>query len=238
MRDWASVGEHVNQSLYQPILAALLERVTPTSDCKPKVLVPGAGLCRLSWEIAGAGYEVEANEYSPLFATIAEVLLNRDTEPRPLCPLAHLFSENFSLENQFFECSVPAPRPFGAERKVVMRMGDFVQLYREGGHGHGVYDAVVTCFFLDTCKEIIEYLEIIAGLLAPGGTWINLGPLNYIPASRLKLCWDEIKVLAERLGLHAEFQTEVDTAYSLQAGVKMYAEQYHAVFFVARKAAA
>ena len=118
---------------------------------------------------------------------------------------------------------------------MVMRMGDFVQLYREGGHGFAAYDAVVTCFFLDTCKEIIEYLEIIAGLLAPGGTWINLGPLNYIPASRLKLCWDEIKVLADRLGLKAELQTEIDTAYSLEAGIKMYAEQYHAVFFVARK---
>ena len=40
-------------------------------------------------------------------------------------------------------------------------------------------DAVLTCFFLDTAKNIFQYIETIAACLKPGGCWINLGPLLY-----------------------------------------------------------
>lgn len=33
----------------------------------------------------------------------------------------------------------------------------------------------VTCFFLDTARNVVEYLETIYGLLKPGGLWINCG---------------------------------------------------------------
>lgn len=234
MRDWALVGEHVQHTVYQPIVDALLHRLG--SEGSRAVLVPGAGICRLAWELAGAGFEVEANEFSPLFATVADVVLNHASSAQKLCPLAHLFSENFSLDNQFFDTDVPCPLPRAAPpRSVKMRMGDFVALYRTDGPGWKPYDAVVTCFFLDTCEDIMVYLEVISALLQPGALWLNLGPLNYTPSSRLKLCWDEVVTVAENLGLIFEETTTVDTAYSLQAGVKMYAEQYHAVFSVARK---
>jgi len=241
-RDWTPVGDHVKDSVYNPIITTLQERLTPRDPAlPPSVLVPGAGLCRLSWELTGAGYAVEANEYSPLFVTVAEALLNRAESTQKLCPLAHLFSENYSFENQFFESSVPTPLPRGSLnaddslRTIDLRVGDFVDCYKAGGPGHRVVDAVVTCFFVDTCVDIIEYLEIIAGLLAPGGIWINLGPLNYIPSSRLKLNWDEVVAIADKLGLKAEFQTSKECAYSLESGIKMYAEMYNAVFFCARK---
>jgi carnosine N-methyltransferase len=37
----------------------------------------------------------------------------------------------------------------------------------------------VTCFFLDTAHNVIEYIERIAAILKPGGLWVNLGPLLY-----------------------------------------------------------
>jgi len=239
MRDWSTVGEHVEIAVYQPIVAALCEYL-PTSggDAQHKVLVPGAGLCRLAWEIAGCrpDFQVEANEFSPLFATVADVVINRAKQPCTLCPLAHLFSECFSLENQFFETETPTPLPLGsAPRGICLRMGDFVALYRKGGPGWQTFDAVVTCFFLDTCKDIVEYLQVISALLRPGGVWVNLGPLNYIPKCRMKLCWDEVAAMAEALGLHWEKKTTVNTAYSLQTGVKMYTETYNTVFAIARK---
>ena len=43
----------------------------------------------------------------------------------------------------------------------------------------GVFDCVVTCFFIDTAHNIVEYLEIIHHCLRKGGAWINLGPLLY-----------------------------------------------------------
>ncbi|GMM34533.1 S-adenosylmethionine-dependent methyltransferase [Saccharomycopsis crataegensis] len=39
------------------------------------------------------------------------------------------------------------------------------------------FDSVVTCFFLDTAINIIEYLYSIHNTLKPGGHWINFGPL-------------------------------------------------------------
>jgi hypothetical protein len=41
------------------------------------------------------------------------------------------------------------------------------------------FDSVVTCFFIDTAHNIVEYVEIINHCLKPGGYWINLGPLLY-----------------------------------------------------------
>lgn len=39
----------------------------------------------------------------------------------------------------------------------------------------GRWGAVVTCFFIDTARNVLNYLRIIHGLLADGGVWINLG---------------------------------------------------------------
>jgi hypothetical protein len=39
----------------------------------------------------------------------------------------------------------------------------------------GRWDCVVTCFFIDTAKNIVEYLDIIRNALTPDGIWINLG---------------------------------------------------------------
>lgn len=35
----------------------------------------------------------------------------------------------------------------------------------------------MTCFFIDTAKNIIDYLNVIYQVLKEGGVWINLGPL-------------------------------------------------------------
>lgn len=39
----------------------------------------------------------------------------------------------------------------------------------------GSWDACVTCFFLDTARNIVRYLEVLHSLLKPGGLWINCG---------------------------------------------------------------
>ena len=44
----------------------------------------------------------------------------------------------------------------------------------------GSWDAVVTCFFIDTAHNIVEYLEIIYKVLKPGGVWINLGVCHLV----------------------------------------------------------
>ena len=78
-----------------------------------------------------------------------------------------------------------------------MCAGDFVEVYSKqpGEHDQiiwvelrsrsqrapfaGEWDAVLTCFFIDTAQNIVSYIETIAILLREGGVWINLGPLLY-----------------------------------------------------------
>ena len=59
-----------------------------------------------------------------------------------------------------------------------MCLGDFVEIY--GGQDNAdFWDAVTTCFFIDTAPVVVEYIDVIYGMLRPGGVWINLGPLLY-----------------------------------------------------------
>jgi hypothetical protein len=44
--------------------------------------------------------------------------------------------------------------------------------------GIGRWDCVVTCFFIDTAKNVVQYLDIIRNVLTPNGIWINLGALT------------------------------------------------------------
>lgn len=60
------------------------------------------------------------------------------------------------------------------------------------------WDAVLTCFFLDTAKNVLLYIRTIARLLPPNGVWANLGPLLYhfseMPNEiSIELSWEEIR---------------------------------------------
>lgn len=57
-----------------------------------------------------------------------------------------------------------------------MVAGEFVEVYSKQP---GTWDCVVTCFFMDTAHNIIEYIECISNILKKGGIWVNIGPLLY-----------------------------------------------------------
>ncbi len=52
----------------------------------------------------------------------------------------------------------------GNNGRMRMSAGDFVEVYSAPGQAQR-FDCVVTCFFLDTAHNIIQYLEIIASVL-------------------------------------------------------------------------
>ena len=111
-RDWSSYCEHVNSEVYAPIVSALLAHVPRRAHAPaPTVMVPGAGLGRLAYEIALKGYEVEANEYSGVFCTVADWLFNRCSSAHTVYPLAHVFSENRRASDQYLNVSIPSPMP-------------------------------------------------------------------------------------------------------------------------------
>ena len=182
-RDWSQDCEHVHRDVYARIVEELRSRLpVPKEGARPSVMIPGAGLSRLSYEVALEGYDVESNEYSAVFCTVADWLFNRCDKPHTIYPLAHVFGENREYGNQYTSISVPAPLPRQelSKRGLTMRMtaGDFTSLYSRvsaaKGPAYRKFDCVVTCFFIDTGDDLIDYIQTIDALLDPGGLWINL----------------------------------------------------------------
>jgi len=241
-RDWSDDCRHVYESTYAPAIAKLREH-RPNGG---EVLVPGCGLARLALELATEGYKVEANEGSRLFLTFADYVLNRaPADAQKLYPLAHVFSENWSYGEQYLDISVPSPsapelaaRGAGASRSgpaITMVPGDFVETYKPGGSGHRKFDAIVTCFFLDTVVDIAELVTVLDSLLDEGGVWINVGPLNWRKEARMKLNWDEVLAIWKGHGYTFHCQERVDCDYHLQRGRKMYTESYMCTLTAATK---
>ncbi|XP_038979180.1 carnosine N-methyltransferase-like, partial [Phoenix dactylifera] len=84
------------------------------------------------------------------------------------------------------------------------------------------WDAVVTCFFLDTAHNIVEYIEIISKILKSGGVWINLGPLlyhfadSYSPDDEMsiELSLEDVKKVAFHYGFELEMEKIIETTYT------------------------
>ena len=116
-----------------------------------------------------AGYSVECNEFSKVFVSVADFVFNgkvgMEGSAMPVHPMAHVYSENWRLSDQYFSTLVPKPSPGEEARRAGkgMRMtaGDMVAIYKEGGPGHRKFDSVVTCFFIDTGDDLVEYFRTI-----------------------------------------------------------------------------
>lgn len=78
-----------------------------------------------------------------------------------------------------------------------MAAGNFTEIYGDAGNASN-WAGVVTCFFMDTAPVILDYIDVIARILKPGGVWVNLGPLLYHWVADIEANQDE------RYGLSVE----------------------------------
>ncbi|RYC60823.1 hypothetical protein CHU98_g5390 [Xylaria longipes] len=195
-RDWSSGGRVERDACYGPVFHALdiekarkLGSSSEADTTKPlRVLVPGAGLGRLVFDLCRLGYDTEGNEISYHQLLASSYILNScDRAGRhTIYPWIHSFSNHRSRGNQFTSYSVPDLHPQqtladttaagGKIGTMEMCAADFLCLYGDAAH-EGMYDAVATVFFLDTAPNLIRYLEVIMHCLRPGGVLINVGPL-------------------------------------------------------------
>ncbi|CZT23919.1 related to putative trehalase [Ramularia collo-cygni] len=194
-RDWSAEGCPERAASFSPILTALgeyLPKVSPAQRHHQRVLVPGAGLGRLVFEICAAGYDVEGNEISYHQLLASNYILNSvgDVGMHALYPWALNFSNHHTRDNQLQRVAIPDVQPAATlmaaqaetqsekpySERMAMTSGDFCVLYRETAY-IDTFDAVATCFFIDTAPNVISYIETILSCLKRGGLWINLGPL-------------------------------------------------------------
>ena len=187
-REWTALGSEERTQTYGPII----KKVMKFCNQGDKVLVPGAGLCRLALELAQCGYIVNANESAFVMLILAFVALKGDKE-FVIHPYLHQMSGLDSVESSLtsakfpdFDCCVLCAMegkkkcchmdPVGMmhENRLLMEAGDFEELAEESSE---MYDAVVTSYFIDVVRDARKTIREIYQVLLPGGYWINFGPI-------------------------------------------------------------
>nr|XP_018905106.1 PREDICTED: carnosine N-methyltransferase-like [Bemisia tabaci] len=180
-RDWSEEGKKERNASYQPIIQEI-KRQFPSGKCDTssiKVLVPGAGLGRLAFEIARLGYTCHGNEFSGYMLITSNYVLNKcyQENQHVIYPWLYQSENNVLSSHQTARVTFPDvnPRDTMQNNQFLMIAGDFLQVYKQEAE----WDCVATCFFIDCAHNIVSFIETIYHILKPGGVWINLGPLLY-----------------------------------------------------------
>jgi len=187
---WAPEVDEVTPSV-ETILSVL-----PSSFLLGRTLVLGAGTGKLAWELG-------------LRFAQAEPIVALDVNPLPFLITAKLLRGE-SLE--LFELPGQPRRSVDASRlrKIGSRSPTLSSLRLIFGDGlappflEGSFDTVITPWFVDQVpKNAAELAPTIARLLAPGGSWVNHGPLIYNPghtAAAHRYTADEFLELVQNAG--------------------------------------
>lgn len=240
MRDWSSLGEAERKQCYEPIIAEILEKY-PEDSCdrgQIRVLVPGAGLGRLAFEIASRGFICQGNEFNLFMLIVSFFVLNRcqKVDEYQVYPWVHQYVNNLSAEHQTAGVTFPDVQPTPSSAGFSIAAGDFLDIYKMADE----WDCIATCFFIDCASNIVAFIETIYHILKPGGYWVNLGPLLYhyadmkyeqsIEPSYAVLC----EVIRNIGFIMEKSRTGVKTRYC-QNPNSMLQYEYDSIVFVCRK---
>jgi len=205
-----------------------------------KALVPGTGCSRMAFELAKRGFEVEANDFCFIYILCDDYLFNYSHKNEfQFCPSIHTFANNYSESSvikrySFPDVDIRDELEKSGAKPITFIKGDFLLKYK------GIkdqYDLIVTLFFIDVSKNIIEYVEIMHDLLKKGGVWVNLGCLDYFHSRNLNsidLTWDELRQVI----INYDFDIKNEVTEFVPYGVKMgstVSDSYGTVFFTAVK---
>lgn len=183
-RDWSQEGHAEREACFGPVIRALRKERSSRPGLKPRVLVPGAGLGRLVFDLCCDGFDTEGNEISYHQLLASSYILNHCSEARShtIYPWAHAFSNHKNRTNHLRSVLIPDVSPgrtlgsIEGAGQMSMSASDFILLYSDEEQ-RDTFDAVATVFFLDTAPNVIRYIEAIRNCLRKGGLLINVGPL-------------------------------------------------------------
>ncbi|KAK1325624.1 hypothetical protein QJS10_CPA01g00694 [Acorus calamus] len=246
VRDWAPEGKKERDQCYKPILDEM-DRLFHgrCEDSPPSCLVPGAGLGRLALDISCLGFACQGNEFSYYMMICSSFILNRTEVAGQwrIYPWIHSNCNSLSDNDQLRPVTFPDihPASAGITEGFSMCGGDFIEVYNDPCQ-EATWDAVVTCFFLDTAHNIAEYIEIISKILKDDGVWINLGPLLYHFADSygpddemsIELSLEDVKKVAIHYGFELEMERPIETTYTANPR-SMMQNRYYAVMWTMRK---
>ncbi|VWU53083.1 N2227-like protein, putative, partial [Hepatocystis sp. ex Piliocolobus tephrosceles] len=236
VRDWSSEGKHERDSAYDPILKSLDEYLPITKKYIPKILCPGSGLGRLPYEVAKKGYRSQGNEFSYFMLLASNFILNYYNKKNSLHIQPYCLNTLNRKKRDDHLKIIHIPDVNTYDKNILntefsMCAGELIEVYYNEKEQ---FDGVLTCFFLDTAKNIFMYIRTFAMILKPNSLWSNIGPLLYHYAEMsnemsIELAWDEIKPIITKWFNLVEVKW-IDNYYTTNINSMMQV-QYHCVFF-------
>lgn len=241
-RDWSAQGAAERARVYQPIVEAVVRRRPPSDAAPPRVLVPGAGLGRLAFDFAQQGYPTQGNEFSYFMLIPAHFLLNctQVVQEHTLFPYIHSGSNWHTAGDMLQAVHVPDVLPSTLDENTDFSMvaGEFVEVYSKAEE-RGAWDVVATCFFIDTAKNVLRYLEVINAVLPIGGLWVNAGPLlwhfEHDAEASIELTLEELLELLPLMGFEIEEHHTLEPQTYTGQPHSMLRHEYAPAFWVCRK---
>lgn len=167
------------------------------------LVVPGSGLGRLSYELAKRNpkWQVSSIEYSGLMSICNSYVFNEN--PNPLTtfyPFIHGNSNIICAKDQARSITfTPRVKPGNLNHFF----GDF-RFFKLAPNSQSTKPLViVTCFFIDTAENLIEYIDTLNNLASSSKRttyWINVGPLKYGSAAQIEPTVEELTELRKLMG--------------------------------------
>ena len=246
MRDWTVESKPERDNNYGMVLNEVKkyfnfeDKKFSENNNKYKVLVPGTGCCRMGFELAKRGFDVEVNDFCFIYIVCDDYLFNYSHKNEfQYCPSIHSFSHSYSesavlKKFSFPDVDIKEELKKSGAKPIIFTKGDFLLKYK------GIkdqYDVIVTLFFIDVSKNIVELVEIMHDLLKQGGVWINLGCLDYYHSpdhGSIDLTWDELKQVIINYDLEIKNEVTGFVPYGVKEGSTM-TNVYGTVFFTAMK---
>lgn len=235
VRDWSREGEPERSAVYGPLMEAVTQRYgqIPFKDrAHVRILVPGAGLGRLAFEYAAEGYSCQGNEFSFYMLLASHYILNKSSQidEHIIYPFVHSSSNWRTANDMLRPIRIPdvLPSSLPQTSEFSMVAGEFCEVYSKPDEKRA-WHVVATCFFIDTAKNVLRYLETLNHVLPIGGHWINAGPLLWhfensgnsrggsADSLSIELTLDELIQLLPKMG----FELEV-SMHTIQSKAHLY----------------
>ena len=238
VRDWSSIGKTERNASYSEIMAQINLLFPFPKDVR--ILVPGAGLGRLVFELAKVGFNTQGNEFSLLMLFASEIILNVSQVNKWIIhPFIFPLSNLICKDDQFKSVQFPDIQVGQTSGEMSMVAGDFIEIYSKKEE-EGRWDCVVTCFFLDTAANILEYVKIIYRVLKKSGYWVNLGPLLYHyegndASLSIEITLEELFIFLERTGFELIHKKDGISCPYVQNPTSILQTRYECCLFVVKK---
>ena len=194
-RDWGwPPEENVEGGENERALAAV--EAVIDGQALGRTLVRGAGGCRLAYDLHRRGHSAEtlAVDIDPLLFAVAHTVIRGGT-----VSLREANAEIDELGHISRVWELKAPHgPLDEDRFHLLLADGLAPPFPAG-----TFDTVVTPWFIDLIpRDLREFIDTLSRFLKPGGRWVSLGPLRYLPSMPVarRFTREEVFDLAERAG--------------------------------------